>query len=100
MIKATGIITLQDGVSQLKDPMINIYMVSQNKFVAAYGVAQAGKVIEKTETQPESFQSITNIGGESGDWKVETPNPTFEQVQDVCLAGLKKKYPTVTFEIV
>ena len=100
MIKTVGIITLQDGVSQLNNPDINVYLCSPNKWAGAYGIAQAGKVIAATENQPESFQAITNVGGESGYWKVETPNPTFEQVQAVVLAELKKKYPTVTFEIV
>lgn len=96
MIKCTGTITLSDGVSQLKDPMVNIYMVSANKFQSAYGVAQAGKVIEATEHTAAGFQAITNIGT----YNDEGANPSFEAVQATVLAGLTADYPSVTFEVV
>ncbi len=100
MIKATGIITLLDGVSQLKNPDINIYVAMPQKKVPAYGVAQAGKYTPATETTEESFLQIQNIGGEDGSWNVKTPNPTFDEIQTVVLEKLIEKYPTVVFKIV
>jgi hypothetical protein len=96
MIKVTGIIPAQDGVSEYKDPIINVYMNSSSKFTPTLAVAQVGKLTEATETQPASFSPVAAVGT----YEYTEPNPSFEAVQLVVLAGLKKDYPTVTFEIV
>ena len=96
MIKTTGIIPAQDGVSEYKDPMINVNMNSSSKFTPTLAVAQVGKLTEATETQPASFSPVAAVGT----YEYTEPNPSFEAVQLVVLEGLKKDYPTVTFEIV
>lgn len=94
MIKSTGIIPAQDGVSEYKDALINVYMNSGSKFQPTIGVAQVGKVVVQGEG--ESFNAVSQVGT----YEYTEPNPSFEAVQLVVLEGLKKDYPTVTFEIV
>jgi len=96
MIKSTGIIPAQDGVSEYKNPIINVYMNSSSKFVPTLAVAQVGKLIEATETQPASFSPVAAIGT----YQYTEPNPSFEAIQLVVLAGLQADYPTITFEII
>ena len=94
MIQSTGIIVSQDGVSEYKDALINIYMNSGSKFQPTIGVAQVGKVVAQGET--ESFNAVAQIGT----YEYTLPNPSFEQVQAAVLAGLQADYPTVTFTLI
>ncbi len=94
MIKSTGIIPAQDGVSEYKDALINVYMNSGSKFTPTIGVAQVGKIVKQGES--ESFNPVSQLGT----YEYTEPNPSFEAVQLTVLEGLKKDYPSVTFEIV
>ena len=94
MIQSTGIIVAQDGVSEYKDALINIYMNSGSKFQPTIGVAQVGKIVAQGET--ESFNAVAQIGT----YEYVDANPSFEEVQAAVLAGLKLDYPEVTFTII
>jgi len=96
MIKSTGIIPSTDGVSEYKDPIINVNMNSGSKFTPTIGEAQVGKLREATETQNASFTPI----GQVGTYEYTLPNPSFEEVQLAVLNGLKIDYPNVQFKIV
>jgi hypothetical protein len=96
MISFLGTIVAQDGVTEYKDATINVYMNSSSKFTPTIGVAQVGKLIPATETQPASF----NIVAQVGTYEYTLENPSFEEVQNVVLAGLQADYPEVTFSII
>lgn len=96
MIQSTGIIPSTDGVSEYKNPIINVNMSDISKFSPTVGEAQVGILREATETQNASFTPIAQIGS----YKYELPNPNFEAVQLAVLDGLKKDYPSVQFEII
>ena len=96
MIQSIGTILAQDGVSEYKDATINVYMNSSSKFTPTIGVAQVGKLNPATETQPASF----NIVAQVGTYEYTLENPSFEEVQNVVLAGLEADYPNVTFSII
>lgn len=102
MIKTNGSIPMGDGITELKNPDINVYVYSPAKGKPMYGVAQAGKWEVPAEGDP-FFKTVqnANVGGESGEWNVgDKPNPSFEDVQAAVLAGLQSKYPNCTFEII
>lgn len=94
MIQSLGTIVSQDGVSEYKDALINIYMNSGSKFQPTLGVAQVGKIVGEGET--ESFNAVAQIGT----YDYVHANPSFEEVQAAVLAGLQADYPEVTFTIV
>ena len=94
MIQANGVILDANGVSEYSNPLINVYFNSSSKFVPTIGVAQVGKIVE--QNQSESFNAIASIGT----YNYTLENPSFEQVQNVVLAGLKLDYPSVEFLIV
>lgn len=94
MIKSIGIIQAQDGVSEYKDALINVYMNSGSKFTSTIGVAQVGKIVNQGES--ESFLPVAQVGT----YEYTEPNPSFEAVQLVVIEGLKKDYPSVSFEII
>jgi len=94
MIKSTGIIPAQDGVSEYKDATINVYMNSGSKFTPTLGIAQVGKII--TQGESESFNAVAQVGT----YEYTEANPSFEAVQTLVLEGLKKDYPSVTFEVI
>jgi len=94
MIKVTGTILAQDGVSEYKNPTINVYLNSGSKFTPTIGVAQVGKIVANEES--ESFSPVAQVGI----YEYKLPNPSFEDVQLAVLDGLKKDYPTITFEII
>jgi len=94
MISFLGTIVAQDGVSEYKDALINIYMNSGSKFQPTIGVAQVGKIVAQGET--ESFNAVAQIGT----YEYVDANPSFEEVQAAVLAGLKLDYPEVTFTII
>jgi hypothetical protein len=96
MIQSIGTILAQDGVSEYKDATINVYMNSSSKFTPTIGVAQVGKLVAATETQPASFTPVAQIGT----YEYAELNPSFEEVQAVVLAGLQADYPEVTFSII
>ena len=96
MISFLGTIVAQDGVSEYKDGTINVYMNSSSKFTPTIGVAQVGKLVAATETQPASFTPVAQIGT----YEYAELNPSFEEVQAVVLAGLQADYPEVTFSII
>ena len=96
MISFLGTILAQDGVSEYTDGTINVYMNSSSKFVPTIGVGQVGKLVAATETQPASF----NIVAQVGTYEYTLENPSFEEVQEVVLAGLQADYPEVTFSII
>jgi hypothetical protein len=96
MIQSIGTIVAQDGVTEYKDATINVYMNSSSKFTPTIGVAQVGKLVEATETQPASFNIVAQIGT----YEYAELNPSFEEVQAVVLAGLQADYPEVTFSII
>lgn len=93
MIQSLGVIVSQDGVSEYKDALINVYVNSGSKFQPTIGVAQVGKIV--TQGESSSFNTVAQIGT----YEYTLPNPSFEEVQAVVLAGLKSDYPSVTFEI-
>ena len=96
MISFLGTIVAQDGVSEYKDATINVYMNSSSKFTPSIGVAQVGKLIPATEYQSASFNPVAQIGT----YEYTLANPSFEEIQNVVLAGLQADYPEVTFSII
>jgi len=96
MIQSTGVIPAQDGVSEYKDLVINIYSVDASKFVPVLGVAQVGIFTEATEHTKASFSPVAQIGT----YEYVSSDPAFSGIQEAVLAGLQKDYQTVTFEIV
>ena len=94
MIQANGIIKDSNGVTEYANPLINVYFNSSSKFVPTIGVAQVGKITGEGES--ESFEAVANIGT----YEYTLENPSFEEVQQVVLAGLKLDYPSVEFTIV
>jgi hypothetical protein len=96
MIQAIGIIKDSNGVTEYANPLINVYFNSSSKFVPTIGVAQVGKLIPATEYQPASFNPVAQIGT----YNYTLENPSFDQVQNIVLAGLQADYLDVTFTIV
>jgi hypothetical protein len=94
MIQANGIIHDSNGVTEYSNPLINVYMNSGSKFTPTLGVAQVGKIVTQGET--ESFNAIASIGT----YQYTLANPSFEEIQNVVLAGLQADYPEVTFTII
>jgi hypothetical protein len=94
MIQANGIIKDSNGVTEYSNPLINVYMNSGSKFVPTIGVAQVGKIVE--QNQSESFNAVAQVGT----YEYTLANPSFEEVQNVVLAGLQADYPEVTFTII
>jgi hypothetical protein len=94
MIQANGIIHDSNGVTEYANPLINIYMNSGSKFTPTLGVAQVGKIV--TQGENESFNAIASIGT----YEYTLANPSFEEIQNVVLAGLQADYPEVTFTII
>jgi hypothetical protein len=94
MIQANGIIKDSNGVTEYSNPLINVYMNSGSKFVPTIGVAQVGKIV--TQGENESFNAIASIGT----YEYTLANPSFEEIQNVVLAGLQADYPQVTFTII
>ena len=96
MIQAKGIIQDSNGVTEYANPLINVYMNSSSKFTPSIGVAQVGKLIPATETQPASFNAVAQIGT----YEYTLENPSFLEVQQAVLTGLEADYPQVTFSII
>ena len=94
MIQANGIIKDSNGVTEYSNPLINVYMNSGSKFVPTIGVAQVGKIVTQGET--ESFNPVAQIGT----YEYTLENPSFLEVQQAVLTGLKADYPQVTFSII
>ena len=94
MVQATGIIKDSNGVTEYANPLINIYMNSSSKFTPSIGVAQVGKIV--TQGENESFNPVAAIGT----YEYTLENPSFEEVQEVVLAGLQADYTNVTFSII
>jgi hypothetical protein len=94
MIQSSGIIHDSNGVTEYSNPLINVYMNSGSKFVPTIGVAQVGKIV--TQGENESFNPVAQIGT----YEYTGGNPSFEEVQNVVLAGLEADYPEVTFTII
>jgi hypothetical protein len=94
MIQSTGIIKDSNGVTEYANPLINVYMNSSSKFTPTIGVAQVGKLVLQGET--ESFNPIASVGS----YNYTLENPSFEEVQNVVLAGLQADYPEVNFTII
>jgi hypothetical protein len=94
MIQGSGVVHDSNGVTEYANPLINIYMNSGSKFQPTLGVAQVGKIVTQGET--ESFNPVAQIGT----YECTLANPSFLEVQDVVLAGLKADYPEVTFTII
>jgi hypothetical protein len=94
MIQANGIIKDSNGVTEYSNPLINIYMNSSSMFTPTLGVAQVGKIV--TQGENESFNPVAQIGT----YEYTGGNPSFEEIQNVVLAGLQADYPKVTFTII
>lgn len=94
MIQANGTILDANGVSEYVNPLINVYLNSSSKFQPTLGVAQVGKITGEGETL--SFNAVAQIGI----YNYTLENPSFEEVQNVVLEGLRADYPNVTFSIV
>ena len=94
MIQANGIIKDSNGVTEYSNPLINVYMNSGSKFTPTLGVAQVGKIVTQGET--ESFNAIASIET----YQYTLANPSFEEIQNVVLAGLEADYSEVTFTII
>jgi hypothetical protein len=65
MIQATGTITLNDGVTQFKDPLININFGSANKHMPTFAIAEIGEEI----VHHEKYATVE---------KYLVPNPEYE----------------------
>lgn len=89
MIQATGTINLNNGL-QSTNPIINIYLISSDKFKPTLGIAQIGSV------ESDSFNAVVEIGK----YEYIGDNPSFEDVQSSVLLGLSNDYPEVTFEVI
>lgn len=89
MIQATGTINLNNGL-QSTNPIINIYLISLDKFKPTLGIAQIGSV------ESDSFNAVIEIGR----YEYIGENPSFEDVQSSVLLGLSNDYPEVTFEVI
>jgi hypothetical protein len=96
MIQSLGIIKDSNGVTEYANPLINVYINSSSKFTPTIGVAQVGKLIPATEYQSASFNPIAAVGS----YNYTLANPSFEEIQNVVLAGLQADYPEVTFTII
>jgi len=94
MIQSLGIIHDSNGVTEYANPLINVYMNSGSKFTPTLGVAQVGKIV--TQGENESFNPVAQIGT----YQYTLANPSFEEIQNVVLAGLQADYPEVTFTII
>lgn len=94
MIKSVGVIPSTDGVSEYKDATINVYMNSGSKYTPTLGIAQVGKIV--TQGESVNFNPVAQVGT----YEYTSPNPSFDEIQLVVLAGLTKDYPNVTFEII
>jgi hypothetical protein len=94
MIQSLGIIKDSNGVTEYANPLINVYMNSGSKFTPTLGVAQVGKIV--TQGENESFNPVAQIGT----YQYTLANPSFEEIQNVVLAGLQADYPEVTFTII
>ena len=94
MIQANGPILDANGVSEYVNPLINVYLNSSSKFQPTLGVAQVGKITGEDLTL--SFNAVAQIGI----YNYTLENPSFEEVQNVVLEGLRADYPNVTFSIV
>ena len=102
MITTKGTILLNDGVTSVVNPLINVYTVGASKFIKTSGVAQYGRVVKQGEgeTATEYFQQVGNLGGESGEWNTgDIADPKFTDVQNAVLKGLVEKYPDCTFTV-
>jgi hypothetical protein len=96
MIQGSGVVHDSNGVTEYANPLINVYMNSGSKFTPTLGVAQVGKLVEATEYQSASFNPVAQIGT----YEYTLANPSFEEIQNVVLAGLQADYPEVTFTII
>jgi hypothetical protein len=96
MIQGLGVVHDSNGVTEYSNPLINVYMNSGSKFTPTLGVAQVGKLVEATEYQSASFNPVAQIGT----YEYTGGNPSFEEIQNVVLAGLQADYPQVTFTII
>jgi len=96
MIQGSGVVHDSNGVTEYANPLINVYMNSGSKFVPTIGVAQVGKLIPATEYQSASFNPVAQIGT----YEYTLENPSFEEIQNVVLAGLQADYLEVTFTII
>jgi hypothetical protein len=96
MIQGSGVVHDSNGVTEYANPLINVYMNSSSKFTPSIGVAQVGKLIPATEYQSASFNPVAQIGT----YEYTLANPSFEEIQNVVLAGLEADYPEVTFTII
>ncbi len=96
MIQGLGVVHDSNGVTEYANPLINVYMNSSSKFTPSIGVAQVGKLIPATEYQSASFNPVAQIGT----YEYTLANPSFEEIQNVVLAGLEADYPEVTFSII
>jgi|688.fasta_scaffold211202_2 hypothetical protein len=94
MIQSLGIIKDSNGVTEYANPLINVYMNSNSKFVPTIGVAQVGKIV--TQGENESFNAVAQIGT----YEYTLENPSFLEVQQAVLTGLEADYPQVTFTII
>jgi hypothetical protein len=94
MIQAKGIIKDSNGVTEYANPLINVYFNSSSKFVPTIGVAQVGKIVNQGENK--NFNPIAQIGT----YNYTLENPSFDEIQNIVLAGLQADYLDVTFTIV
>lgn len=96
MIKAEGNIPSNNGISIFTNPIINIFVSTDNKYSPTIAVAQVGKELTDETENKVSFESVENICTS----QYQIKNPSFEAVQALLMADLQNKYPTVTFEVI
>jgi hypothetical protein len=91
MIQTKG--TINIGLANYTDPLLNVYFGSATKFTPSQGIAQVGTITvnEKVST----FNAVANVGT----YNYEGANPSFDAIQNAVLAGLATDYPTCTFSI-
>lgn len=94
MIKATGLIPSTNGIAEFKNPIINVYVSTVNKYSPTTAVAQVGK--ETLHDNQQVFEAVENIC--TSEYQIK--NPSFEAVQALLLADLQAKFPKVIFEVI
>jgi hypothetical protein len=93
MIQGTGTLTM--GVVSYINPLINIWMLSASKYTPTQGVAQIG-FVQETTSPTQSFNAVTSCGT----YNYNGLNPSFNDIQNAVLFGLKADYPDMIFTIV
>jgi hypothetical protein len=94
MIQATGIISKMDNKIQYVNPLINIKMISDNKFSKTKAFIETGTIVEYNKIKMFKSLNIMDI------FSFDIKNPSFNEIQELVKAKLKELYPEVAFDII